>query len=214
MKKIMLILLALALLTLAACSGSSDQESAKEETKMSEMKTDEKVVITLASGAVGNELEIAKKAAAMYNEKNPNVEIQIWDTPDSASDRLGLYLQFLEAKSAKVDIYQIDVVWPGDMAEHLIDLNNYGCKRIDSSVIKHILKNGTWITEKDVHDYYSTTGCTIKGSVAINNKEIKFVYDYGGIIYFDDRKILGCGENCCREDYPNCSYDKSNLKGF
>ena len=96
----------------------------------------------------------------------------------------------------------------------LVDLNNYGCERIDSSVLKHILKNGTWITEKDVHDYYSTTGCTIKGNVAINNKKNKFVYDYGGIIYFENGKILGCGENCCREDYPNCSYDKSNLHGF
>ena len=96
----------------------------------------------------------------------------------------------------------------------LVDLNNYGCKRIDSSVLKHILQNGTWITEKDVHDYYSTTGCTIKGNVAINNKKNKFVYDYGGIIYFENGKILGCGENCCREDYPNCSYDKSNLHGF
>lgn len=96
----------------------------------------------------------------------------------------------------------------------LTDLNKYGCEKIDISVLKHILENGTWITEKDAHDYYSTTGCTIKGSISIDKKAKEFVYDYGGIMYFSDGKILGCGENCCRENYPHCSYDKTNLKGF
>ena len=96
----------------------------------------------------------------------------------------------------------------------LTDLNNYGCTKIDISVLKHILQNGTWVTEKEIHDYYSTTGCTINGSIRINDKKSEFIYDYGGIIYFSDGTILGCGENCCRDNYPNCSYDKRNLKGF
>jgi hypothetical protein len=96
----------------------------------------------------------------------------------------------------------------------LNDLNNYGCGKIDISVLKYILENGTWITEKIAHDYYSTTGCTINGIISINNKSKKFVFDYGGIFYFNDGKMLGCGENCCRENYPHCSYDKKNLKGF
>jgi hypothetical protein len=96
----------------------------------------------------------------------------------------------------------------------LIDLNNYGCQPIDSTVLNYILENGTFVTGKELHDHYSTTGCTIKGSVKINNESNKFVYDYGGIIFFSSGKILGCGEGCCRENYPNCSWDKDNLKGF
>jgi hypothetical protein len=96
----------------------------------------------------------------------------------------------------------------------ITDLNTYGCTKIDRIVLQRILQYGTWITEKEVHDDYSTTGCTIKGSVAINNKEREFVYDYGGILYFADGKILGCGEACCREDYPNCSYGKRYLIGY
>ena len=96
----------------------------------------------------------------------------------------------------------------------LTDLNNYGCEKIDLSVLEYLLKNGILITEKEVHDYYSTTGRTIRGSVKINGITNHFVYDYGGIIRFGDERKSGCGENCCREDYPHCSYDKGDLKGF
>ena len=96
----------------------------------------------------------------------------------------------------------------------LTDLNNYGCEKIDMSVLQYILKNGTMITGKEAHDYYSVTGCTIKGNVKINRKAHGFVYDYGGLVYFSDGRILGCGENCCKEDYPYCSWDKEDLKGF
>ena len=96
----------------------------------------------------------------------------------------------------------------------LTDQNSYGCKKIDLSVIKHIIQNGTLISEKEVHDRYSTTGCTIKGIIKINGKECKFVYDYGGILYFSDGIILGCGKNCCMENYPYCSWDENDLKGF
>jgi hypothetical protein len=96
----------------------------------------------------------------------------------------------------------------------LIDVNHYGCESIDLTVLEHILENGTFVTEKELHDQYSTTGCTIEGSVKINNNLNEFVYDYGGIIYFSNGKILACGESCCRDNYPNCSWDKQNLKGF
>lgn len=96
----------------------------------------------------------------------------------------------------------------------LTDLNSYGCMEIDLSILLHIIQNGTLITEKEVHDHYSTTGCTINGSIKINGKESEFVYDYGGIIYFSDGKILGCGKNCCMENYPYCSWDINDLKGY
>ena len=82
----------------------------------------DKQVITVASGAVGAELELAQNAAAMFEEMHPDVEIRLLDSPDLADDRLGLYLQYFETQSSEVDVYQIDTIWPGDLAEHLIDL--------------------------------------------------------------------------------------------
>lgn len=93
------------------------------------------------------------------------------------------------------------------------DTNNYGCKTIDLSVLKHILKTGIFVTEKELHDNYSTTGCTIKGRLDMGDKTVNFIYDYGGIVFFDNGRILACGKDCCQENYPNCSWDKENLKG-
>lgn len=108
-----------------------------------EQKPPEKVVITVACGAVGQELELTKEAAQMYMEKNKDVEVKVLDTPDLAQDRLGLYLQFLQKKSPEVDVYQTDVVWPGDLAEHFVDLNEYGAKDVAGEHFPAIIENNT-----------------------------------------------------------------------
>ncbi|MFW5873048.1 MAG: ABC transporter substrate-binding protein [Halanaerobiaceae bacterium] len=103
----------------------------------------EEVEITVAGGAVGQELELTEKAAEMYMEENPDVEIEVLDTPDLAQDRLGLYLQFFEAESSEVDVYQIDVIWPGDLAEHFIDLSEYAEEDEIDMHFDEIIENNT-----------------------------------------------------------------------
>ena len=103
----------------------------------------ETVSITVATGAVGQELEISREAAARYMELNPNVKITVLDTPDMVQDRLGLYLQFFEAQSPEVDVYQVDVIWPGDLAEHFIDLYEYGAKEAAQQHFLEIVENNT-----------------------------------------------------------------------
>lgn len=103
----------------------------------------EPVNITVATGAVGQELEISREAAARYMELNPNVKITVLDTPDMVQDRLGLYLQFFEAKSPEVDVYQVDVIWPGDLAEHFVDLYQYGGKEAAERHFPEIVENNT-----------------------------------------------------------------------
>lgn len=103
----------------------------------------EKVSVTVATGAVGQELELSREAAARYMELNPNVEVNVLDTPDMVQDRLGLYLQFFESQSSEVDIYQIDVIWPGDLAEHFVDLYQYGAKEIAEMHFPAIVENNT-----------------------------------------------------------------------
>jgi trehalose/maltose transport system substrate-binding protein len=105
--------------------------------------TGEAVTVRLLSGAVGQELEITKAQAQRYMDAHPNVKIEIFDTPDAVQDRLGVYLQYFETKSSEADIYQIDVIWPGDLAEHLVDLNEYGAKDVASQHFPAIIKNNT-----------------------------------------------------------------------
>jgi len=99
--------------------------------------------ITVAAGAVGIELELARQAAADFEALFPGVKVNVLDTPDMVQDRLGLYLQFFEAKSDRVDVYQIDVIWPGDLAQHFVDLYQYGAQDYAPNHFEAIVENNT-----------------------------------------------------------------------
>jgi trehalose/maltose transport system substrate-binding protein len=127
-------------------------------------RAEEKIKITIATGAVGLEKELPDQALAMYMKDHPNIEAKSIDTPDSATDRLGLYLQFFQAKSPEVDVFQIDVIWPGDLAEHLIDMNQYGAAEVAKEHFPAIVQNNTvkgklvglpWFTDAGLM-YYRT----------------------------------------------------------
>ena len=76
----------------------------------------EEITLRQFTGSVGQEFELARAAADRYQEANPCVTIDTIDTPDFVEDRLGTYLQLFEAKSPEGDVFQIDVIWPGDLA--------------------------------------------------------------------------------------------------
>ena len=56
----------------------------------------EEVTLRLLSGAVGQEFELTKAAVDRYMAANPNVTVEVFDTPDAVQDRLGVYLQYFE----------------------------------------------------------------------------------------------------------------------
>ncbi len=162
MKKFRILMALLVMMTLlfAACGGGEDQAQADGD----ESKDEGPVTVTVAAGAVGQELELCKQAAAAYEKENPNVNVEVLETPDMATDRLGLYLQFFESKSSKVDLYQIDVIWPGDLAQHFVDLYDYGANSVVDQHFAPIIKNNTvdgdlvampWFTDAPVL-YYRT----------------------------------------------------------
>ncbi|RME64501.1 MAG: ABC transporter substrate-binding protein, partial [Caldilineae bacterium] len=63
--------------------------------------------------------------------------------PESATDRLALYLQFFGAQSGDIDLMQIDVIWPGILAEHLVDLRPYLSDEQYNSYFERIVNNNT-----------------------------------------------------------------------
>jgi len=103
----------------------------------------DKTEITIAGGSVGIELELTKKAARMFEEEHPNVKVDVYTTPDLSDDRKGLYLQYLEAESAEIDVFQVDVIWPGELADHFLDLNKYGAQEVADKHFKSIVQNNT-----------------------------------------------------------------------
>lgn len=105
---------------------------------------EEKVKIVLAKGqSAADEQIVMKDIYDEYMKQHPNVEITVLDGPQSATDLLGLYLQFFQAKSPEADVLQIDVIWPGDLAEHLLDLNQFGAAEITKDHFPAIVQNNT-----------------------------------------------------------------------
>ncbi len=80
--------------------------------------------LSISCGALGVELELCTEGVRRWEQQTGH-RVQIVSTPNSSTDRLALYLQVLASGSSELDVLQIDVVWPGILASHLVDLRPY-----------------------------------------------------------------------------------------
>jgi len=120
-------LLVLISLVMSACSPATPEpeqaEPAKEKPAEVEKEEPQLEGVTLKAffGSVGNE-------AAAYGdlikefEENTGAKVEVVTAPESTTDNLAQQLQFLGAQSADIDVFQIDVIWPGMLADHAADL--------------------------------------------------------------------------------------------
>ncbi len=81
--------------------------------------------LVVATGAVGRELEVTMTLFDQFMELCPNILVGPLEVPEQSTDRLGLYIQFLGTRTEAVDIYQVDVIWPSIIDEHMVDLYEY-----------------------------------------------------------------------------------------
>jgi trehalose/maltose transport system substrate-binding protein len=83
-----------------------------------------KVTISISCSSLGIEMELCRDGAQAWAQKTGN-EVRLVSTPADAQERLALYQSLLASKSDKVDVFQIDVVWPGILANQFLDLNQF-----------------------------------------------------------------------------------------
>jgi len=81
-----------------------------------------KVTVSISCSSLGIEMELCRDGAQAWAAKTGN-EVRLVSTPADANERLALYQSLLAAKSDKIDVFQIDVVWPGILANQFLDLN-------------------------------------------------------------------------------------------
>lgn len=84
----------------------------------------EAVTLTFACDSVGQGYNECKKGADAWAKQTGNT-VRLIQVPKETDQRLALYQQQLGARSADVDVYMIDVVWPGLIGQHLLDLKKY-----------------------------------------------------------------------------------------
>lgn len=96
--------------------------------------------LTISCGSNGLERQICQSGIQEWSKKS-GVPVEVFSTPNDSNDRLALYQQLLGAKSSDIDVYQIDVVWPGILARHSSDLTPYFDKKELAAHIPGALKN-------------------------------------------------------------------------
>jgi len=87
--------------------------------------TDEPATITYLGDPVGNLPIVERAAAEAFMEACPHITVEIVPGPSSASEVLAQYLTMFEARSGDIDVMRIDVIWPGIVAENMVDLLPY-----------------------------------------------------------------------------------------
>jgi trehalose/maltose transport system substrate-binding protein len=79
------------------------------------------VELAIACSAVGREAELCREGAGAWSRASGHA-VRFVATPNDAVARFAIYQQLLGAHASELDVLQIDVVWPGALARHLVDL--------------------------------------------------------------------------------------------
>jgi trehalose/maltose transport system substrate-binding protein len=97
--------------------------------------------ITITCGSVGAEQELCRAATEEWAKKTGNT-VNVVSAPNSTTEQLALYQQMLGAGASDIDIFQIDVIWPGILGSHLLDLAPYS-KGAEKEHFQPIVDNNT-----------------------------------------------------------------------
>ena len=106
-------ILLIAVAALSACARGAD----KNET-----------VLTFSGSALGAEGTLVAKQLQRFMQLNPGIRVELQRTPDDASQRHQLYVQWLNARVGNPSILQLDVVWTPEFAAAgwVLPLDRYG----------------------------------------------------------------------------------------
>ena len=80
--------------------------------------------LTIACGSNAADAEHCGRHAEEWGRQNGHT-VKLYTAPTSATDNLALLRQQFAAKSSDIDVILIDVVWPGVIKDHLVDLKPY-----------------------------------------------------------------------------------------
>ncbi len=98
--------------------------------------------VSISCGAVGIELQLCKSGAQAWARKTGNT-VHVVSTPNSSNDRLALYQQLLAAGSGSIDVFQIDVIWPGILKNDFVNLRPYLKPSRLAAQFPELIKNDT-----------------------------------------------------------------------
>lgn len=81
----------------------------------------EAATLTMACDSIGHGGRVCEEGVRAWEKKSGHT-VKMLSLPPSSSERLILYRQLLAVQSPLIDVLTIDIVWPGILAESLVDL--------------------------------------------------------------------------------------------
>jgi trehalose/maltose transport system substrate-binding protein len=97
--------------------------------------------LTVDCGANAADLEWCGKYVEEWAKQHGHT-VKMYTAPTSTTDNLALLRQQFAAKSADIDVLRVDVVWPGVIKDHLLDLKKYS-KGAEAKHFPAIIANNT-----------------------------------------------------------------------
>lgn len=99
-------------------------------------------IAAVLADSTSPDLQWQQAAIDKFSEAT-GIVVEIVPGETSATDRLQVYNQQFAAEASDIDVYQIDVIWPGVVAEHAIDLSEPLGNDIVSQHFPAIVENNT-----------------------------------------------------------------------
>jgi trehalose/maltose transport system substrate-binding protein len=101
-----------------------------------------RATVSIACGSVGIEFDLCRSGAEAWARKTGNA-VRVVSTPKESNEILAQYQQLLSARAGDVDVLRIDVVWPGILARHLVDLGQAVPEDVVAQHFPAIVEAGT-----------------------------------------------------------------------
>ena len=108
---------------LAACSGDSEADGNDKESDDS--NSDEQVTLTYARGV--DTTGATEVLAEAFEKEHPNIKIEFQEMPSDSGEQHDQYVTAFSAKSAEIDVFDADVIWPAEFAQadYALDLDRF-----------------------------------------------------------------------------------------
>ena len=85
----------------------------------------EPVTLTLLEEWSSKTFSEARQQELQQFTRETGIRVSLLPSPDSARQRLALWRELLGTGASGPDVYGIDVIWPGTLAEYFVDLKPY-----------------------------------------------------------------------------------------
>ena len=104
-------------------------------------------VITYVTGSTAGDRELLARIVKPWEERTGHT-LEITAMPPSTTDSFGQYRLWLAAQNSEIDIYETDVIWAPQLAEHFVDLSEAAADVIEDhfpSIIESQTVNGALV---------------------------------------------------------------------